>query len=89
MSDRRHNAGDENKKPKRKMKLKKTTSGYESKNGRFKFIKSECAASRNGCWKTAWRVLDNGKLVSDHFEESLTICKEIAESIVADEILNN
>jgi hypothetical protein len=67
------------------MKLKKTTNGYESKDGRFQFIKSECVASRNGCWKTAWRVLDNGKLVSDHFEETLSVCKEIAESIIEDE----
>jgi hypothetical protein len=67
------------------MKTRKTKTGYQSICGRFQFIKSECAASRNGCWKTAWRVLDNGKLVSDHFEESLTICKEIAESIVADD----
>jgi hypothetical protein len=67
------------------VKLKKTTSGYESKNGRFKFIKSECAASRNGCWKTAWRVLDNGKLVSDHFEEKLNHCKDIADSILEGE----
>lgn len=67
------------------MKLKKTTNGYESKDGRFEFIKGECAASRNGYWKTAWHLLDNGKLVSDRFEESLSVCKEIAESIIEDE----
>ena len=67
------------------MKLKKTANGYESKDGRFQFIKSECTAYRNGCWKTAWRVLDNGKLVSDKFEETLSVCKEIVESIIEDE----
>jgi len=67
------------------MKLKKTASGYETKDGRFQFIKTECATSRNGYWKTAWRVLDNGKLASDNFEETLSVCKEIAESIIEDE----
>jgi hypothetical protein len=67
------------------MKTRKTKTGYQSICGRFQFIKSECAASRNGCWKTAWRVLDNGKLVSDQFEETLSVCKEIAQSIIEDD----
>jgi hypothetical protein len=67
------------------MKTRKIKTGYQSICGRFQFIKSECAASRNGCWKTAWRVLDNGKLVSDQFEEALSVCKEIAQSIIEDD----
>ena len=67
------------------MKLTKTPKGYEAENGRFQFIKSECASSRNGYWKTAWHLLDNGKLVSDRFEETLSACKEIAKCIIEDE----
>jgi hypothetical protein len=67
------------------MKTRKIKTGYQSICGRFQFIKSECAASRNGCWKTAWRVLDNGKLVSDHFEDTLSVCKEIVQSIIEDD----
>ena len=67
------------------MKLRKTSKGYESKDSRFQFIVGECAASKNGCWRKAWHLLDNGKLVSDRFEEKLSHCKDIADSILEDE----
>ena len=68
------------------MKLQKTDFGYQSPCGIFQFIKCHVASSRNGCWKTAWRLTHHGKLISDPFEESLTDCKEIAEEIISDEI---
>lgn len=67
------------------MKLKKTPKGYESHDKRFEFIKCSVATNRNGYWKTAWRLLDNGKLVSDPFEERLSDCREWAEQIILDE----
>jgi hypothetical protein len=67
------------------MKLKRTEEGYVSLCGRFRFIRDDVASSRNGHWKTAWHVLDNGKLCSDRFEEKLTDCRQIADDIVEEE----
>jgi hypothetical protein len=68
------------------MKLKKLPQkGWESLDGRFHFIMRECLASRSGCYRKAWHLLDNGKLASDQFEDSLNDCKQIAESILEEE----
>ena len=64
------------------MRLKRTPEGYSSLDRRFRFIKESVASYRNGCWKTAWRLLDNGKLASDPFDESLGDCKQIAQDIL-------
>jgi hypothetical protein len=66
------------------MKIKKTSEGYISECGRFRFIKDRVASYRNGCWKTAWHLLDNGKLFGDRFEEKLSDCRENAEQILED-----
>jgi hypothetical protein len=66
------------------MKTKKTEKGYISACGRFEFIRGRMLTSRNGCWKTSWRLLDGGKLISDYHEESLSVCKQIADDILSD-----
>jgi hypothetical protein len=68
------------------MKLRKLPQkGWESLDGRFHFLMRECLASRPGRYRKAWRLMDNGKLVSDQFEESLNDCKQIAKSIIEGE----
>jgi hypothetical protein len=67
------------------MKLKRTEEGYASRDGRFRFIRGSALTSKNGCYATSWRMLDNGKLATDYHEESLRDCKQWAECILEDE----
>ena len=72
--------------------LRRTADGYETPDGRYKFIRTTYASSgRNGCWKDAWHVRridpasDIGYIKICTFEDRLKDCRlAVFDDLVCD-----